>query len=114
MKSIRTNVDTTFVSWYDEILILADTIGATDGVPRKTRLQRNGNNTPSTTPQEHYKRAVSIPLLDSLVTQLNERFTGENSHQAACTFVPHTFTDSFLGVKCTALRRIRQLNALEC
>ena len=83
VKSIRTNIDTTFVSWYDEILILADTIGATESVPRKTRLQRNRNNTPSTTPQEHYKRAVAIPLLDSLLTQLNERFTGENSHQAA-------------------------------
>ena len=83
VTSIRTNIDSTFISWYEEILKLANTIGATESVPRKTSLQRNRNNTPSTTPREHYKRAVAIPLLDSLLTQLNDRFTGENSHQAA-------------------------------
>ena len=83
VKSIRTNIDSSFVSWYGEILKLADTIGATESVPRKTSLQRNRNNTPSTTPQEHYKRAVAFPLLDSLLSQLNQKFTGENSHHAA-------------------------------
>ena len=89
LKSIRTNIDRTFESWYEEILKLADTIGVKEEVPRKTSVQRNRNNTPSTTPQEHYKRAVAIPLLDSLLTQLNERFTGENSHtQALLCLIP--------------------------
>ena len=43
LKTIRTNIDTiyTFQSWYDEFLKLADTIGVTENLPRKTSLQRN-------------------------------------------------------------------------
>lgn len=37
-------------------------------------------NVPSESPQEHYKRAVAIPLLDSLLAQVSERFSDEQHH----------------------------------
>ena len=48
------------------------------------------SNTPSSFPQEHYKRAVAIPLLDSLITQLKERFSCENKKltQTLLSLVP--------------------------
>lgn len=87
---IRRDIDAFFPSWYDEILKLADTIGATESVPRKTNLQKNRSNTPSSSPQEHYKRVIALPLLDSLITQLKERFDGENKRriQALLSLVP--------------------------
>ena len=89
LNKIRSTISTTFLSWYDEILKLADTIGTTESVPRKTSVQRNRSNTPSTSPQEHYKRVVAIPLLDSLITQLKERFCGESGHtQALLSLIP--------------------------
>ena len=80
VKTIRNTIDTTFSSWYDEILKLAETIGVPESVPRKTSLQRNRSNTPSTSPQQHYKRAVAIPLIDCFVNQLEGRFHGDGSH----------------------------------
>ena len=55
VKSLRSTIDTTFCSWYQEVLELAEAIGVTESVPRKTSLMRNHCNTPSGCPQEHYK-----------------------------------------------------------
>ena len=69
---------------------MADDICVTENVPRRTSLQRNRSNTPSSSPHEHYKRAVAIPLLDSLITQLKERFSCENKKltQTLLSLVP--------------------------
>lgn len=64
-------------------------------VPRKTSIQRNRSNTPSSSPQEHYKRVVSIPLLDSLISQLKDRLTGDsNNHtHALLSLIPSVFLE---------------------
>ena len=81
LTELRSKVDIVFSSWYSQVLQLADDIGVSESIPRKTKLQRNRSNTPSYSPQEHYQRVIAIPLLDSLITQLNERFTGDqNQH----------------------------------
>ena len=80
VKAIRSTIDTTFCQWYDEVLKLAEKIGTTENVPRKTSIQRNRSNTPSASPQEHYKRVVTIPLIDSFINQLEDRFHGDESH----------------------------------
>ena len=69
---------------------MADEIGVYENVPRRTSLQRNRSNTPSSSSQEHYKRAVAISLLDSLITQLKERFSCENKKltQTLLSLVP--------------------------
>ena len=47
---------------------------------RKTSLQRNRYNTPSDSPKEYYKEALAIPLLDTLLTQMNERFSSDKEY----------------------------------
>ena len=54
VRSLRSTIDTTFCYWYQEILELAETIGVTESIPRKTSLMRHCN-TPTRSPQEHYK-----------------------------------------------------------
>lgn len=91
VKSLRNTIDTTFCYWYQE---LAETVGITESVPQKTSLMRNRCNTPSgSSPIAlHYKRAVAIPLLDSFINQLEERFGGEknNGHVLLC-LIPSVF-----------------------
>lgn len=87
LQTIRSNIDTTFEEWYKEILKFADAIGVSESVPRKTSLQRNRSNIPSSSPKEHYKRIVAIPLVDSLMSQLNDRFRGETGHTKALLFL---------------------------
>ena len=80
VKAIRSSIDGTFGSWYDEIHKLSETVGTSESIPRKTSVQRNRSNTPSTSPQEHYKRSVAIPLIDCFINQLESRFHGDGSH----------------------------------
>ena len=46
-------------------------------------MQRHRNNTPSETPKDHYKVTVAIPLLDSLIHQMTERFSAEGRHASS-------------------------------
>ena len=66
MKATRQDKRNLFDIWYQDILRLADRIGSVESVPRKTNLQRNRSNTPTSSRSsiEHYKRSVAIPLLD--------------------------------------------------
>ena len=80
IKVARGNIDETFSNWYEEILKLAENVGSSASIPRKTSLQRNRNNTPSDSPKEYYKRALAIPLLDTLLTQMNERFSSDKKY----------------------------------
>ena len=89
IEATRQDIDNRFDLWYQDILRLADGIGSVESVPRKTNLQRNRSNTRSQSPTEHYKRSVAIPLLDSLLLQLRERFNGDQDNiQAVLCLVP--------------------------
>ena len=78
LTELRSKVDVVFLSWYSQILQLVDDIGVNS---KKTKLQTNRSNIPSYSPEEHYRRVIAIPLLDYLITQLNERYTGDqNQH----------------------------------
>ncbi len=94
LERLRTTMDTTFNFWYDETLALDSRIGVDESVP-KTFLQRNRSNVPSANPKEHYKRAIAIPLLDSFICQLRDRFEKDNvrSCELLC-LIPSVFLDS--------------------
>ena len=72
-----------------QIVRLAEDIGVSESVPRKTSLQRYRSNTPSSSPQEHYKRVVAIPLL---ISQLKDRFSN-NHTRALLSLIPSVFLE---------------------
>ena len=80
VKSARKNIDSDFQIWYKEILDLAEKLGIVKAIPRKTSIQRNRSNTLSSIPIDHYKKSVAIPLLDSLIIQMQDRFTDVDRH----------------------------------
>ena len=81
IKSVRKNIDSDFQVWYKQILDLAEKLGIVEARPRKTsRIQRNRSNIPSCSPIDHYKKSVAIPLLDSLIIQMQDRFSDEDRH----------------------------------
>ena len=92
-----------FITFLDAILFpneypqLASLDGSwnRDSVPRKTSIQRNRSNTPSTSPQEHYKRSVAIPLIDCFISQLENRFNGDGRHaHVLLCLIPSVILDS--------------------
>ena len=80
IKSIRKNIDSDFQVWYKQILDLNEKLGIVEASPRKTSIQRNRSNILSCSPIDHYKKSVAIPLLDSLIIQMRDRFTNEDRH----------------------------------
>ena len=80
IKSVRKNIDSDFQVWYKQILDLAEKLGIVEASPRKTSIQRNCSNIPSCSPIDHYKKSVAIPLLDSLIIQMQDRFSDEDRH----------------------------------
>ena len=80
VKSARKHIDSDFQIWYKEILDLAGKLGIVEAMPRKTSIQRNRSNTPSSSPIDHYKKTVAILLLDSLIIQVQDRFSDEDHH----------------------------------
>ena len=88
VESTTKTIDTCFAAWYDhydEIVKLANEVGATESVPRITTLQ---SNTPSSSPMEHYKRTVAIPFLDYLCGQMEERFKADMKQITPIVLVP--------------------------
>ena len=72
IKSARKNIDSDFQIWSKEILDLAEKLGIVEAIPRKTSIQRNHLNTPSSSPIDRIKKSVAIPLLDSLIIQMQD------------------------------------------
>ena len=64
--------------WFEEAVKIAEKVGTTPSKPRTAKSQQHRSNTPSESPSEHYRRVVSIPFLDHLITQIDSRFTDEN------------------------------------
>jgi len=75
VKSARKNIDSDFQIWYKEILDLAEKLEIVEAIPRKTSMQRNRSNNPSSSPLDHCKISVAIPLLDYLIIQMQDRFS---------------------------------------
>ena len=51
-------------------------------IPRRCGRQRHWDNVPAEDPKEYYKRSITIPFLDHLLTQLEERFSGDHQRVA--------------------------------
>ena len=95
VKALRETIDSTFGLWYSEIIELAANVGAEESVPRKTNLQRNRSNVPSENPQQHYRRAIAIPLVDSLIGHMLQRFRELGPHMSALLhLIPSIVVDS--------------------
>ena len=59
---------------YQQFEHMADRIGAVPANPRTAARKIHRNNLPATKPNNYYQRALAIPLLDTLVTELDFRF----------------------------------------
>ena len=75
---MREDFDSVWSEWFGETESLATDIGAVIKIPRICKYQQHRSNVPADSPREYYKRCLGIPFLDSLLSQINERFSIEN------------------------------------
>ena len=70
---------------------MAEKVGEEPRIPRRCARQIQRNNPPATIPSEYYKRAISIPMLNHLESEINSRFTELQSTAAkGMSIVPAT------------------------
>ena len=81
---IRSGIDTWFERLYTNVLRLSESVGSAKERPR---VNRRGT-TPAETAKEYWKRAVAIPFLDIVSSELKYRFSHEKrAHFELCALV---------------------------
>lgn len=63
ISKFREFVDKYHRLWYQEAIDLANQLDVEECVPRCVNRQKNRNNMPAESPEEYYKRIVTIPVL---------------------------------------------------
>ena len=69
-----THVDTVHARIYETALEIASKVGVDESMPRISSRQQHRSNVPSLDPSEYYKRILTIPTLDHLITEMDGRF----------------------------------------
>ena len=78
VQHISDNVDDFHSQWFHLAKSRAEAVGVgAPSIPRCCGRQKNRNNTPAEDPKEYFKRAITIPFLDHLLTQLDVRFSSD-------------------------------------
>lgn len=81
LKDVRKNMDMYHSGWFKDVEKLCQSVGLQPSVPRLCSRQRHRDNVPADSPSEYYRRSISIPLVDHLISELDGRFSSH--HQKA-------------------------------
>lgn len=74
---------------YSKAIKLAEEIGTEEHMPRVVGRQRNRSNPSVLNPKEYWRVTVTIPLVDSIISEMNSRFSVEKrAHFELCALVP--------------------------
>ena len=91
LKELR-NDDELFHSLFTNV---SSTLGEEIQMPRRASTQKNRSNIPAETAEIYFKRSVFLPLLDSCIAQMKERF---NKHcllpTKICNFLPSSISEN--------------------
>lgn len=81
IQECRDSIDDSHGDWYREAVTLAEEFDIPITKPRTCRRQTQRNNIPADTPEDYYKKSISIPMLDHLLEEMKTRFS--DLHQRA-------------------------------
>ena len=74
LKHIRSTVEDEFRKIYLYAIRVAENIGVDPSFPRTTGRQQHRPNTPAANPEEYFRRTIAVPLLDSIISEMEVRF----------------------------------------
>ena len=67
-----------WTEWFDLAVTTAANVGVVFSIQRRTNQQQHRDDVPAQTPSDYYKRAVAIPLLDHLQSEMKTYFNPTN------------------------------------
>ena len=77
MLTLRNLIDDYHIKWYDTILCLASKVDVAEVKPRVSSRQIHRNNVPSCSTSDYFKKSLTIPLIDHLLFEVNNRFSDD-------------------------------------
>ena len=80
LELLKLNCEEEFYIWFKEIVKFAKTLAVDVSVPRVVTRQVLRGNVPRDSPEEYYRRNVTIPFLDYTLVEMHDRF-GRNDQQ---------------------------------
>ena len=83
----RQEVDKFQSKWYKKALTLTEKINITEAMARVAGTQIHRSNTPAESVSDYYKRAITIPLLDHFICELDYRFDSSKTEAIFNGFV---------------------------
>ena len=90
LQSTRDSINTEFGHIFRQAVQIADHVGIEPSLPRIARKQIHRSNPPYDTPEEYYRRTIAIPLLDSLLSELDTRFSALSQRATKLLFLVPT------------------------
>ncbi|XP_069104128.1 52 kDa repressor of the inhibitor of the protein kinase-like [Argopecten irradians] len=81
LQSCRDDIDNVHQEWFQEAVALAEELDIPISKPRTCGRQSKRNNVPAQSPEDYYRKSISIPVLDHLLEEMKTRFT--SLHQRA-------------------------------
>ena len=79
VQSARDDIDNFHARVYSTALQVARSVQVDEHVPRTTGRQQHRNNVPFTSISEYFRLSLTTPLLDYLITEMNDRFSEQLS-----------------------------------
>ena len=87
LSSVHQKVEENHAKWFQKACQIAEKLDITVQKPRTCQVQRNRANNPAETVEEHYRRNLTIPLVDHLINKLETRFgSGDQETAVQCLF----------------------------
>ena len=79
---MRENVDQESDVISKQAVRMADQLNVEPNIPRVAKKQIYRDNVPANSPEEYYKRALVIPIVDTLISEMTHRFNKFNCKAA--------------------------------
>ena len=77
LTDVRKNINQNNNRWYNLAVQLSARVnGNSPSIPRRCSRQTQRDNVPAETPEEYYRRSLTIPFLDHILSHMETRFSG--------------------------------------
>ena len=78
LQSVRDSINTHHSNWFSDVEKMCSEVGTQPSLPRICSRQSYRSNIPADSPSDYYRRLISIPFIDHLLSEMHSRFS---SHQ---------------------------------
>ena len=76
LTEIRDNIDQHHKAWYETAVELSEKIhGSAPSIPRRCSRQTQRANVPAETPEEFYRRSLTVSFIDHMISHIDTRFS---------------------------------------